>query len=243
MIEAARETGCDCVHPGYGFLAENAEFARRCLAEGPGLHRPARRRRWPCSATRPAARELASAHGVPIVPGSQAALADAGAAAKVAGRARLSGDAEGGGRRRRARHARVDGARASWPAAFARCPARGPGARSATASLFIEKLIDRPRHIEVQVLADRHGDVVHLYERDCSMQLRNQKLVEIAPAPNLDAALRAAHPGRRATRSRRPAAYVNAGTVEFLVDPDARRRTSSSSAIRASRSSTRSPSR
>ena len=216
IIEAARETGCDCVHPGYGFLAENAEFARRCLAEeltfvGPGPEALA------LFGDKVAARELAKREGVPIIPGSQTALAGTTDAAEVAGElgypVMLKAAAGGGGRGMR----RVDD-RAEMAAAFASAQ-REAEAAFGDGALFIEKLIDRPRHIEVQVLADRHGEVVHLYERDCSIQLRNQKVIEIAPAPGLDDALR-----QRilddALRLAKAGGLVNAATIEFLVAPN-----------------------
>jgi acetyl/propionyl-CoA carboxylase alpha subunit/acetyl-CoA carboxylase carboxyltransferase component len=216
IIKAARETGCDCVHPGYGFLSENAEFARRCLAEelvfvGPPPEALA------LFGDKVAARELAARTGVPIIPGSETALADAGAAAKVAGElgypVMLKASAGGGGRGMR----RVDAA-GDLAAAFASAQ-REAEAAFGDGSLFIEKLVDRPRHIEVQVLADTHGEVVHLYERDCSVQLRNQKLVEIAPAPNLDDELRQRILGD-ALKLAKAGGLVNAATIEFLVAPN-----------------------
>ena len=216
IIEAARETGCDCVHPGYGFLAENAEFARRCLAEelvfvGPPPEALA------LFGDKVAARELAAREGVPIIPGSQAALASATDAAELADElgdpVMLKAAAGGGGRGMR----RVDD-RAEMAAAFASAQREAEGAFG-DGALFIEKLVDRPRHIEVQVLADNHGGLVHLYERDCSIQLRNQKVIEIAPAPGLDDELR-----QRilddALRLAQAGGLVNAATIEFLVAPN-----------------------
>ena len=125
----------------------------------------------------------------------------------------LKAAAGGGGRGMRA----VAGAD-EMAAAFARCQSEALAAFG-DGSVFVEKLLARPRHIEVQVLADRHGDIVHLYERDCSVQLRNQKVVEIAPAPGLEAGLRQ-RILEDAIRLARAAGYVNAGTVEFLVSPE-----------------------
>ncbi len=215
IIEAAQATGCDCVHPGYGFLAENAEFARRCLAEelafvGP---RPATLELF---GDKVQAKALAKAQGVPTVPGSETSLASAEEAQAVAGQlgypVMLKAAAGGGGRGMR----RVDSA-AEMPAAFASA-AREAEAAFGDGAIFVEKLIERPRHIEVQILADGAGDVVHLFERDCSVQLRNQKVVEIAPAAGLDPALRQRILAD-AVRLARAADYQNAGTVEFLVDP------------------------
>jgi acetyl/propionyl-CoA carboxylase alpha subunit/acetyl-CoA carboxylase carboxyltransferase component len=215
LIEAARETGCDCVHPGYGFLSENAEFARRCLAEELVFIGP-RPETLALFGDKVAARELAKAQGVPIIPGSETALATAEVAQSVADQlgypVMLKAAAGGGGRGMRC----VDGP-GEMVAAFASA-AREAEAAFGDGALFLEKLIERPRHIEVQILADGEGAVVHLYERDCSVQLRNQKVVEIAPAAGLDPDLR-----QRilddAVRLAKAADYVNAGTVEFLVDP------------------------
>ncbi len=124
--------------------------------------------------------------------------------------------------------------------AYARCRSEAQAAFG-DGTLFIEKLIERPRHVEVQVLADAQGHLVHLHERDCSVQLRNQKVVEIAPAPNLDAAMRE-RICADSIRLLKAADYVSAGTVEFLVAPE-QAITGSSSATRAYRSNTRSPNR
>jgi len=216
IIEAARETGCDCVHPGYGFLAENAELARRCLAEelafvGPSPEALA------LFGDKVAARALAERVGVPVIPGSWTALASADAAAATAAElgypVMLKASAGGGGRGMR----RVDAA-GELAAAFASAQ-REAAAAFGDGSIFIEKLVDRPRHIEVQVLGDRGGEVVHLYERDCSIQLRNQKLIEIAPAPGLDDALRQRILGD-AVKLAKAGALVNAATIEFLVAPN-----------------------
>jgi acetyl/propionyl-CoA carboxylase alpha subunit/acetyl-CoA carboxylase carboxyltransferase component len=216
LIAVAQETGCDCVHPGYGFLAENAEFARRCLAEGLDFIGP-RPETLSLFGDKTRARELARAQGVPVVPGSAEPLATAEAAvaaAETLGYPVMIKAAAGGG----GRGMREVAGREGMAGAFARCRSEAEGAFG-DGALFLEKLISRPRHIEVQILADRQGGVIHLHERDCSVQLRHQKVVEIAPAPNLAPALRAAIL-RHALTLARAATYVNAGTVEFLVDPD-----------------------
>jgi acetyl/propionyl-CoA carboxylase alpha subunit/acetyl-CoA carboxylase carboxyltransferase component len=217
LITVARETGCDSVHPGYGFLSENAEFARRCLAEGLAFIGP-RADTLELFGDKTRARDLARARGVPVVPGSPGALAtadEAVAAAEALGYpVMIKASAGGGGRGMRA-----VSASAEMAPAFARCRGEAEAAFG-DGALFLEKLIARPRHIEVQILADRHGGVVHLHERDCSVQLRHQKVVEIAPAPNLAPALRARILAHALTLAR-AADYVNAGTVEFLVDPGA----------------------
>jgi len=216
LIEAAKSSRCDCVHPGYGFLSENAGFAKRCLEEGITFIGP-RPETLALFGDKTKARELARSLGIPIIPGSPQALANAeeaiGVAKKIGYPVMLKAAAGGGGRGMRM----VAGA-AEMPAAFARCQSEAQAAFG-DGSVFLEKLVARPRHIEVQVLADGNGNIVHLYERDCSVQLRNQKVVEIAPAPGLDASLR-----KRilddAIRLARAAGYVNAGTVEFLVSPE-----------------------
>ena len=216
IVDIARETGCDCAHPGYGFLAENAAFAERCEAAGIAFVGP------PAAALslfgdKTRARALAQSQGIPVVPGSDGAVrsaADAEAAAAELGYpVMLKAAAGGGGRGMR----RVESATAMADA-FTRCRSEAEAAFGDSA-LFVEKLIMRPRHIEVQILADAHGNTVHLHERDCSVQLRHQKVVETAPAPGLDDALR-----QRilddAVKLASAAGYVNAGTVEFLVVPE-----------------------
>ncbi|HXQ16729.1 MAG TPA: carboxyl transferase domain-containing protein [Caulobacteraceae bacterium] len=215
LIEAARESGCDCVHPGYGFLSENAEFARRCLAEDLTFIGP-KPQTLTLFGDKIQAKALAKAQGVPTVPGSDGPLASAGAAERAAAKigypVMLKAAAGGGGRGMR----RVN-ASGEMAAVFASA-AREAEAAFGDGAIFLEKLIERPRHIEVQILADGAGDVVHLYERDCSVQLRNQKVIEIAPAAGLDPALRQRILAD-AVRLARAASYVNAGTVEFLVEP------------------------
>jgi acetyl/propionyl-CoA carboxylase alpha subunit/acetyl-CoA carboxylase carboxyltransferase component len=215
LIAAARESGCDCVHPGYGFLSENAEFAARCAEAGLTFVGPSPEA-LALFGDKVRARELAQSLDIPVVPGSRPldSLDDALAQADALGYpVMLKAAAGGGGRGMR----RVPG-REEMADAFARCRSEATGAFG-NGALFLERLLDRPRHIEVQVLADAAGTVLHLYERDCSVQLRHQKVLEIAPAPRLPEPLR----GRLhddAVRLARAAGYVNAGTVEFLVDPD-----------------------
>ncbi len=216
LIEAAKASRCDCVHPGYGFLSENSGFAKRCREEGIAFIGPSPET-LALFGDKTKARDLARSLRIPIIPGSPQSLAsaqDARAVAETIGYpVMLKAVAGGGGRGMRA----VAGAD-EMSAAFTRCQSEAMAAFG-DGSLFVEKLIARPRHIEVQVLADSHGDIVHLYERDCSVQLRNQKVIEIAPAPGLEAGLR-----RRiledAIRLASAAGYVNAGTVEFLVNPE-----------------------
>ncbi|WP_293363905.1 carboxyl transferase domain-containing protein [Phenylobacterium sp.] len=216
MIAAAQAAGCDSVHPGYGFLSENAAFARRCLAEGLTFVGP------PPAALelfgdKVKARTLAASLGVPTVAGSAGTLSTVQAAAEAAEAVgypvMLKAAAGGGGRGMR----RVDGP-AELEAALARCRSEAEAAFG-DGSVFLEKLIERPRHIEVQVLADAKGDIVHLWERDCSVQLRNQKVVEVAPAAGLPPELRTAILAD-AVRLAKAGGCLNAGTVEFLVSPE-----------------------
>ncbi len=216
LIEAAKGSGADCVHPGYGFLSENTGFAKRCAEEAITFVGP-RPETLALFGDKTRARDLARSIGIPIIPGSPHPLANANEAAAVAEKigypVMLKAAAGGGGRGMRAVTASDE-----ITAAFARCQSEAFAAFG-DGSVFIEKLLARPRHIEVQVLGDDRGNVVHLYERDCSIQQRNQKVIEIAPAPKLDAALR-----QRilddAIRLAREAGYINAGTVEFLVIPE-----------------------
>ena len=216
LIESARTSGCDCVHPGYGFLAENAVFAERCAAAGMTFVGPP-----PAALSlfgdKVRARRLAASLAIPVLPGSAAPVQTAREAEEVADAAgypvMLKAAAGGGGRGMRA----VESA-AHMAEAFARCRSEAEAAFG-DGALFVEKLLARPRHVEVQVLADAGGNIVHLYERDCSVQLRHQKVVEAAPAPALDAALRQAVLND-AVSLIRAADYAGAGTVEFLVAPE-----------------------
>ncbi len=217
LIAVAKAAGCDAVHPGYGFLAENAEFARRCLAEGLAFIGP-RPDTLALFGDKTKARDLARAEGIPVVPGSPRALATAEEATAMAASlgypVMIKAAAGGGGRGMRA-----VGDAHDLAAAFERCRGEAKAAFG-DGALFLEKLIARPRHIEVQILADSHGALVHLHERDCSVQLRNQKVVEIAPSAGLAPELRARLLAD-ALKLAHAADYVNAGTVEFLVDPEA----------------------
>jgi len=215
LIATARETGCDCVHPGYGFLSENAAFARACAAAGLAFIGP-KPETLELFGDKVAARAIARSLEIPTVPGS-AALAsgkDAAKAAQAIGYpVMLKATAGGGGRGMR----RVDGA-GEMAEAFARCSGEALAAFG-DGTVFLEKLVERPRHVEVQVLADAGGAIIHLWERDCSVQQRNQKVVEIAPASGLEPGLRHAI-FDDALRLARAGGYLNAGTVEFLVTPE-----------------------
>lgn len=216
ILEAARTHRAEAVHPGYGFLSENAEFAAACEQAGLVFIGPppeAIRR----MGSKTEARKLASAAGAPVVPGTQEPLASVEEARRVAARfsypVLLKAALGGGGKGLR----RVD-REAELEAAFRDASSEAERAFRSS-ELYIEKLLDRPRHIEIQVLGDRYGNLVHLGERECSLQRRHQKVIEECPSP-----LAASHPGLReamgdaALRVARAAGYWNAGTVEFLVD-------------------------
>jgi acetyl-CoA carboxylase biotin carboxylase subunit len=214
ILAAARETGADAIHPGYGFLSENAAFARACDGAGLVFIGP------PADAiermgSKIAAREIARRADVPVVPGyvpaDQSDAAIAGAAHIIGFPILLKPSAGGGG----------IGMKAVTSEA-ALLPAIEQARREAVASfgdgtLYVERLVGSPRHVEIQILADAHGQVVHLFERECSLQRRHQKIVEETPSVALTAALRA-RMGEAAVRVAREAGYRNAGTIEFLLE-------------------------
>ncbi|GGP58358.1 ATP-binding protein [Streptomyces abikoensis] len=213
LLDAAARTGAQAVHPGYGFLAENAAFARACADAGLVFIGP------PAGAIelmgdKIRAKETVRAAGVPVVPGStgsgltDAELADA--AHGIGMPVLLKPSAGGGGKGMRLVR---DAALLGEEIAAARREARGSFGDD---TLLVERWIDRPRHIEIQVLADGHGGVVHLGERECSLQRRHQKIIEEAPSVLLDEATRAAM-GEAAAQAARSCGYTGAGTVEFIV--------------------------
>jgi len=216
IVGIAKECGAEAIHPGYGFLAENAAFARACAEAGIVFIGP------PPAAMeslgdKVRARAMMIEAGVPVVPGTPPLSADA---AEVVARAREIGfpvlikAAAGGG----GKGMRVVRSEKEIPSLLAQ--ARGEAATAfGDDTVFLEKFIQRPRHVEVQVLADAHGSVIHLGERECSIQRRHQKLIEESPSPVVDAETRA-RIGELAVRAVRAAGYVNAGTVEFLRDED-----------------------
>ena len=219
LIAAALEAGCDCGHPGYGFLSESAAFAEACADAGLTFIGPSPEA-LALFGDKTRARKLAAEAGVPIVPGSRGVLtseAEAAEAARAIGYPlMLKAVAGGGGRGMRRLQAEDD-----LSEAFARCRGEAEAAFG-DGALFLEKLIERPRHIEVQVLADAAGAAIHLWERDCSVQLRNQKVVEIAPAAGLGAEVRSRILAD-ALKLAAAAGYRNAGTVEFLYSPETER--------------------
>jgi len=218
IVRTAKASGADAVHPGYGFLAENAAFAEACAEAGLTFVGP------PPAAIRAmgdktAARRVAREVGVPTVPGTLAPVTSDTEALRVAGELgfpiMIKAVLGGGGKGMRL-------VRRSEELAPALRMARGEaGSAFGDASIYLERAIPEPRHIEIQVMADAHGHIVHLGERECSIQRRHQKLVEECPSPLVDPALRE-RLGEAACRVARAAGYVNAGTVEFLVDAERR---------------------
>ena len=213
IIEAAKDSGAEAVHPGYGFLSENADFADACAAAalvfiGPP---PAAIR---AMGSKAAAKALMEAHGLPVVPGYHGAEQDPARllaeAERIGFPVMLKASAGGGGRGMRIVGApdefarALDGARREAKAAFG------------DDRMLVERYLESPRHIEVQVFGDGHGNIVHLFERDCSIQRRHQKIIEEAPAPGLDRARRE-FIGEAAVAAARAAGYVGAGTVEFIA--------------------------
>ncbi|HXG90285.1 MAG TPA: biotin carboxylase N-terminal domain-containing protein [Vicinamibacterales bacterium] len=213
LLDAARRSGADAVHPGYGFLSERAHFARACVDAGlifvgPGAEAIER------MGSKIGARQLMQQAGVPVVPGETPAdQSDAALTASVSNigfPALIKPSAGGGGigmktvRTQGEVLAAVQSARREAQAAF------GDG------TLYVERLVERPRHVEIQVFADRHGQVVHLFERECSIQRRHQKALEESPCPVLAPVVRQ-RMGDAAVAAARAAGYVNAGTIEFLL--------------------------
>jgi acetyl-CoA carboxylase biotin carboxylase subunit len=218
IVAAARATGAEAVHPGYGFLAENAAFARLCEAEGLVFIGP-NSAALELVGDKVRARQAMEKAGVPTVPGMKSCSASAGefrAAARALGYPVMVKASAGGG----GKGMRIVGDEAGLGAAL---EAGRREAKSAFGddSVYLEKCLQEPRHVEFQVLADNHGRTVHLFERECSIQRRHQKILEESPSPALDPALRR-EMGETAVRAMRAAGYTNAGTVEFLLDEDRR---------------------
>ena len=217
IIAAARASGAQAIHPGYGFLAENADFAQSVLDAGLAWIGPS-----PAAiralGDKVAARRLMQAAGVPIVPGSESDLSDAElarVAAELGFPVMVKAAAGGGGK-----GMRLVAEPANLPAALAAARREALSAFG-NESVYIEKVIQRPRHVEIQILADQHGNCVHLGERECSIQRRHQKLIEEAPCQAVTPEMRA-QMGEIAIRAALAAGYSNAGTVEFLLDRDGR---------------------
>jgi 3-methylcrotonyl-CoA carboxylase alpha subunit len=218
IIAAAAAAGADAIHPGYGFLSENPEFAAACEARGIHFIGPSPEA-MRALGSKVMAREIAGKAGVPIIPGVDGAQVDDGALQEAAARigypVLIKASAGGGGK----------GMRIVWePAEFrdALHQARNEAASSfGSDHVLVEKYFTEVRHIEVQILGDQHGNIVHLFERECSVQRRHQKIVEETPSPIVTAELREAICGA-ALRLAAAVSYVSAGTVEFMVTPGGR---------------------
>jgi acetyl-CoA carboxylase, biotin carboxylase subunit len=216
IIDAASQTAADAIHPGYGFFSENADFARAVEAAGITFIGP------PASAIekmgdKVEARKLMMAAGVPVVPGSPGTLQGEDEVRAVASRIgypiMLKAAAGGGGKGMRLVDNDLD------LASLVRSVASEAKSSFGDGRFYVEKFVSRPRHIEVQVFADQHGNTVHLFERECSLQRRNQKVVEESPSAFVTPAMREAI-GDVAVKAARAVNYVGAGTVEFLADAD-----------------------
>ncbi|HKX46442.1 MAG TPA: acetyl-CoA carboxylase biotin carboxylase subunit [Planctomycetota bacterium] len=218
IISAAEIADVDAIVPGYGFLAENAHFAEVCRScnitfVGPDPETIA------SLGDKSRAREMAMRAKIPVVPGSEGVLADEDAALRVARQlgypVMIKAAAGGGGRGMRI--ARND---PSLLSGFHQARAEAENAFK-DGTLYLEKFIENPRHVEIQILGDKHGNLLHLFERDCSVQRRHQKMIEESPSPSIDARTRE-RMGKAALAIAREANYHNAGTVEFLLDRDGR---------------------
>jgi pyruvate carboxylase subunit A len=217
LVDLAAATGCDAVHPGYGFLSENAQFARACnerglIFIGPSasvIHR---------MGDKTEARKTMINAGIPVTPGTEnlANVEEALTAAEKIGFPIMLKATSGGGGRGIRRCDNADELRRNYDRVISEATKA-----FGSADVFLEKCVVNPRHIEVQVLADHHGNTIHLYERDCSIQRRNQKLIEIAPSPQLEEAQRQ-YIGGLAVLAAKAVGYTNAGTVEFLLDDNDR---------------------
>ena len=216
LIAAAEITGADAIHPGYGFLAENAEFAETCAASGITFIGPTPHQ-IRTMGDKSAARAAMIANGVPVVPGSPGPVEDVDEALALAEQMGfpviIKASAGGGGKGMRVAKDSEDFARSFQLARSEALSAFGNG------SVYVEKYLARPRHVEFQILGDTHGNVIHLGERDCSVQRRHQKLVEEAPCPVMTPDLRE-RMGAAAVKGAKAIDYVGAGTIEMLLDED-----------------------
>src|SRR5690606_12998738 len=214
ILEVAKAAGADAVHPGYGFLSENAAFAEACAEAGVAFVGPPPRA-IALMGDKTAARRLMREADVPMAPGATEAVDDAAEAERISGEigypVLVKAAAGGGGKGMRVVERPEDFASAFRGARSEAQSAFGDG------RVYVEKFFPAPRHIEIQVLADAHGNVVHLFERECSIQRRHQKVVEEAPSAVLTPELRAAM-GEAAVQAAKACGYVGAGTVEFLYD-------------------------
>ena len=216
LIAAAEITGADAIHPGYGFLAENAEFAETCQASNIMFIGPTAEQ-IRVMGDKASARAAMAAVGVPIIPGTPGPVEDSdealGFAREIGFPVIIKAAAGGGGKGMRVAKDVDDFARSFQLARSEALSAFGNG------DVYVEKYLSRPRHVEFQILGDRHGNVIHLGERDCSVQRRHQKLIEEAPSPAVTPDLRL-RMGDAAVRGAKAIDYVGAGTIEMLLDED-----------------------
>ena len=216
LVEVARRSGAEAVHPGYGFLAENATFARACAAAGLVWIGPPPEA-IEAMGSKVAARERMQEAGVPIIPGTTEPVDSVEAVLRLGEELgfplAVKASAGGGGKGLKVVHTPDEAARAFESAR------REGEAYFSDAAVYVERFLEDPRHVEVQVLADAHGNVIHLGERDCTIQRRHQKLVEETPSPAVDSELRA-RIGRIAVDAARAVGYQSAGTIEGLLDPE-----------------------
>lgn len=216
IISAAIGTGADAIHPGFGFLSENAKFARICNECGITFIGPTADM-IELMGDKSRAREIMIKAGVPVVPGSDGVIEDIEAAKQLAKKIKypviVKASAGGGGRGMRIVWKEEELEKAYLTASGEALTAFGDG------SMYMEKYIEEPRHIEFQILGDKYGNVIHLGERDCSMQRRHQKVIEEAPSPYISAPLRR-RMGEAAIEAARAVGYENAGTIEFILDKD-----------------------
>lgn len=216
ILMAAKTKGVDAIHPGYGFLAENDVFAEKCEQEGFVFVGPSPEAIRLMGA-KAAARETMVSAGVPVVPGSQGLVGSAAEAAALAGQigypVMIKAASGGGGKGMRVAYNEEEVIKGYQTA-------RGEaGAAFGNSDLYLEKFIQEPRHVEIQILADKFGNIIYLGERDCSLQRRNQKLLEESPSPAVDPDLRR-RMGECAVKAAKAANYCSAGTVEFLLDKE-----------------------
>ena len=214
VIATAKQCGADAIHPGYGFLSENATFARRCREEGIVFIGPAPET-MEAMGDKIAARQRMIAAGVPVVPGTEQPLQSAEEALEVSDRigypVMLKASMGGGGKGMRLIHSRDEVVEAYNSARSESMSSFGDD------TVYIEKFVEEPHHIEFQILGDNHGHVIHLFDRECSVQRRNQKIVEESPSPFLTPELRK-EMGEKAVAAAKAVNYSGAGTIEFLVD-------------------------
>lgn len=216
IIEIAKQSGCDAIHPGYGFLAENSNFAQRCEDEGLTFIGP-RAETIRLLGSKIEARKLVMDAGAPVIPGVTLESEDVKevhkAAQSVGFPILIKASAGGGGKGMRIVESETELEEAVISASREAKSAFGDG------TVYIEKLLSKPRHVEIQILADSTGDCVYLFERECSIQRRHQKIIEETPSPALTPEIRK-EMGEAAVRIAQAAQYLNAGTVEFLLDED-----------------------